>query len=158
MNEATVRVLIVDDHAIVREGARSLLAAMRPEWTVSEASDGKQARECIRKIEPDLVVMDITMPDASGLEVTADLRKAGYHRPILMFTMHSSARLAIEAQDAGAQGFVLKSQAISDLVKAIEILLAGGTFYGAVSSSLKSEKEPSSGGFFFVWLTPQLAT
>lgn len=131
-----MQILLVDDHVIVREGVKSLLATMRPEWTISEAGDGARARDLVRETTPDLVVMDITMPDASGLEVASDLRRIGYSHPILIFTMHSSVRLTTETRNAGAQGYVLKSQAIHDLVRAIDILLAGGTFFGAPSPAI----------------------
>ena len=131
-----IRILLVDDHAVVRQGITSLFATLRPEWTVSEASDGVQARESMKGMEPDLVLMDVTMPDASGLELASCLRGMGYSRPILIFTMHSSTRLATDARTAGAQGYVLKSQGIDEIVRAIDTLLAGGTFFGAPSPAM----------------------
>ena len=131
-----IRILLVDDHAVVRQGITSLFATLRPEWTVSEAADGAQARESVKRMKPDLVLMDITMPDASGLEVAADLRGMGYSRPILIFTMHSLTRLTTDARNAGAQGYVLKSQGINDILRAIDTLLAGGTFFGAPSPAM----------------------
>lgn len=150
------RILLVDDHIIVRQGVMSLLAAMRPEWTIVEAGDGLQARAVVKSKQPDLVVMDITMPGASGLEVASDLRKTGYTHPILVFTMHSSARLANDTRAAGAQGYVLKSQAVNDLVRAIDTLLAGGTFFGS-PSPMASPKKPKPGFAFCVGLSPSLA-
>lgn len=123
-------ILVVDDHQIVREGVRSLLGALRPAWSVSEAADGTEAMNLIKNAVPDLVIMDITMPLLSGFEVVSRLRKLGFDRPILMFTMHKSAQLTNEAKEAGSQGYVVKSQAVEDLVRAIDALLAGGTFFG----------------------------
>lgn len=131
---AMKHILVVDDHQIVREGVRSLIGTVRPGWTILEAADGAQATEVIQKENPDLLVLDITMPGVSGLEVASQLRKSGFDRPILMFTMHKSDRLGMDAREAGAQGYVLKSQAVDDLVRAIDALLSGGTFFGQPSS------------------------
>ncbi len=142
-------ILVVDDHEIVREGVRSLLAASRPDWNLLEAGGGAQAVETIHGNRPDLVVMDITMPDASGLQITSRLRKSGFDRPVLIFTMHESAALTGETKNAGAQGYVLKSQATQDLVRAIDILLAGGTFFGAPPDPTPAPLEPLPGLIFF---------
>ena len=152
-----IQILIVDDHQIVREGVRSLLTALRPAWAVSEAGDGMRAIELIRNHNPDLVVMDITMPDSSGLEVVARLRKLGFDRPILMFTMHKSERLGSEARQAGAQGYVLKSQAVDDLIRAIDILFAGGTFFGVPPEPEATRDKPSPGLVFFSGVTSAFA-
>lgn len=86
-----------------------------------------------------LIVLDITMPGHSGLEVAVKLRKAGFDRPILMFTMHQSEQLGNDALQAGAQGSVLKSEAAEQLVEAIDALLAGETFYGKTFSVYSRE-------------------
>lgn len=141
MNLESRNILVVDDHEIVREGVRSLLLAARPAWTISEAANGRQAIESVRNNPADLIVMDVTMPDASGFEVTSQLREIGFDRPILIFTMHESRRIVADVKEAGGQGFVLKSQANEDLLRAIDILLNGGTFFPG-----KSEPEPSRSG------------
>jgi DNA-binding NarL/FixJ family response regulator len=147
------QILIVDDHTIVRAGVRSLLSALRPDWTIFEAGDGKEAQEAIARVKPDIVVMDVTMPGLSGLHVSAALRKSGFVQPILMFTMHSSRRLASEARDAGAQGYVLKSQAVQDLVRAIDTLLAGGTFFGEAPEVPAKSEDPAAGPIFCIGLS-----
>lgn len=149
-----IQILIVDDHQIVREGVRSLLKALRPIWNVAEAEDGTQAVEEIKHRKPDVMVMDITMPQTSGLVAAADLRKAGFDRPILIFTMHKSEQLVNDTKKAGAQGYVLKSQAVEDLVQAIDTLLAGGTFYGTPSLPTADLRNPKLGMTFFIGLTP----
>jgi DNA-binding NarL/FixJ family response regulator len=132
------RILIVDDHQIVRQGVRALLADMRPDWEIcGEAENASEALNAIRSLGPDLTVLDITMPGASGLELASQVRTLGLPGKILIFTMHHSERLLVDVRAAGAQGYVLKSQAARDLVYAIERLLAGGTFYGGAS-----EREP----------------
>jgi DNA-binding NarL/FixJ family response regulator len=128
----TPRILIVDDHEIVRMGLRSHLVKSRPDWQVCcEATDGEQAIQLTRELKPDLVILDITMPQMSGLAACSRMRKLGITTPVLIFTNHDFERLTIEVRDAGAQGYVLKSQAVRDLVQAIDALLAGGTFFGA---------------------------
>jgi|ERR1700733_7234252 two-component system nitrate/nitrite response regulator NarL len=136
-------ILIVDDHQIVREGVRSLLATLRPGWSVSEAEDGIRALDLAQTQNPDVIIMDVTMPGLSGFDITSNLRKKGFQRPILLFTMHKSDQLANESHLAGAQGYVLKSQAVADLVRAIDILLAGGTFFGSADAELADRPNPS---------------
>jgi DNA-binding NarL/FixJ family response regulator len=143
------QILIVDDHQIVREGVRSLITAMRPGWAISEAGDGAQAIQFIQGQKPDLLIMDITMPGSSGFEVVARLRKSGFDRPILMFTMHKAERLGVETREAGAQGYVLKSQAVEDLIRALDTLLAGGTFFGEPPILKQKKDNPNTGVVFF---------
>lgn len=152
------RILIVDDHHIVREGVRSLLKAVRPDWVLTEAENGSQAVNAVSEERPDLIVMDITMPALSGLEVAVSLRGLGFQHPILMFTMHYSEQLTNDVQKVGAQGYVLKSQAVEDLVQAIDILLAGGTFYGKPSHPSSSPEPRKSGLSFLIGLVPALAS
>src|ERR1700682_4216793 len=124
------KVLIVDDNEIVREGIRRLLTGSRPDWEIcGEAANGKQAVDNVKNLNPDVVILDITMPGMSGLEAAPQIVKLGLGCRILIFTMHDSGRLVTEIRDAGAHGYVQKSQAARDLVVAIECLLQGGTFF-----------------------------
>ena len=126
------RILIVDDHEIVREGIRTLIGRSRPEWEIcGEAANGEEAIETITTLKPDVVVLDITMPKMSGLEAAPRIAKLGLGCRVLMFTMHDSERLTMEVRQAQAQGLVLKSQAARDLIRAIECLLAGETFFAS---------------------------
>jgi DNA-binding NarL/FixJ family response regulator len=126
------RILIADDHEVVREGIRTLIDRSRPEWKIcGEATNGEEAIEAAKALKPDVIVLDITMPKMSGLEAAPRIAKLGLGCRILMFTMHDSDRLAIEARRAQAQGLVLKSQAARDLIRAIDRLLAGSTFFGS---------------------------
>lgn len=124
------RVLIVDDHEIVREGIRRLLSQSRPDWQIcGEANNGRQAIDSVKTLEPDVVVLDITMPGMNGLEAARRIMSNGTQTRILIFTMHESDRLSEEVREAGAHGYVQKSQAARDLVQAIECVLHGGTFF-----------------------------
>jgi DNA-binding NarL/FixJ family response regulator len=126
----SAKVLIVDDHEIVREGIRRFLSTSRPDWDIcGEATNGKQAIDAVQRLKPDVVILDITMPGMSGLEAATHIVKLNLGCRILIFTMHDSDRLTTEVQDAGAHGYVQKSQAARDLVIAIERLLKGGTFF-----------------------------
>lgn len=142
----SARILIVDDHEVVREGVRTLITREKPQWNVcGEAKSAQEAVEACRVLKPDVTVLDITMPGMSGLEVASLIFALGSR--VLMFTMHESEHLAIEVSQAGAQGFVLKSQAGKDLIRAIERLLGGGTFFGSESNPQENapSDEPSSG-------------
>lgn len=124
------KVLIVDDHEIVREGIRRLLSGSRPDWEIcGEAANGKQAIESIQRLNPDVAILDITMPGMNGLEAASHIAKLKKRCRILIFTMHESERLSAEIRNTGAHGYVQKSQASRDLVEAIECLLEGGTFF-----------------------------
>jgi DNA-binding NarL/FixJ family response regulator len=126
MPEATPTILIVDDHEIVRQGIRGLIARSRPRWRIcAEVESGEQAIEKARSLRPDVIVLDITMPAMSGLEAASRISALNVGSRILMFTMHESDRLAAEARAAGAHGLVLKSRAARDLIRAIDRLLSG---------------------------------
>jgi DNA-binding NarL/FixJ family response regulator len=128
------KILIVDDHEIVREGIRTLLAKTRTDWEVcGEAANANDALDAVKMLHPDVVILDITMPGMSGLEAAQRMKKLDIRFRVLIFTMHESAGLGAEIRRAGADGFVLKSQAARDLVRAIQTLLSGGTFFGAAS-------------------------
>jgi DNA-binding NarL/FixJ family response regulator len=129
------RILIADDHDIVREGIRTLISRSRPEWQIcGEACNGEQAIEAVKALKPDLIILDITMPKMSGLETSSQIAKLDLDCSVLIFAMHESDRMPIEVRQAGAQGFVLKSQASRDLIRAIDRLLAGETFFGPEAS------------------------
>jgi DNA-binding NarL/FixJ family response regulator len=139
----SARIVIVDDHEIVREGIKTLIARARPQWEIcGEASSGEQAINACKTLRPDVVVLDITMPGMSGLEAARKI--AEFDCRVLMFTMHESERLADEVRRAGAQGFVLKSQAARDLIRAIDRLLAGGTFFGSGPAPQETTGQPGA--------------
>lgn len=139
-----VRILIVDDHEIVREGVRSLIGRSRPEWKVSgEATNGREAVEAVKTLRPEVVVLDLTMPVMNGLEATTQIIRLGLGTRVLIFTMHESAQLSIEASKAGAKGCVLKSQAARDLTRAIDSLLEGGIFFDSQPETCRLGSCPS---------------
>ena len=124
-----VRLLVADDHEIVRKGLRSLLEA-QPGWQVTaEASDGREAVEKAREMKPDVTVLDISMPRLSGLEAACRIIRAVPQTKVLILTMHSAEHLVWEVLNAGARGYVTKSDTGRDLVIAIEALRRGKTFF-----------------------------
>jgi DNA-binding NarL/FixJ family response regulator len=126
------RILIVDDHEIVREGMRGLIHRSRPQWEIAgEATNGSAAVEAVKTLKPDVAVIDITMPIMNGLEAAARIADLQLSCRVLIFTMHESERLSTEVRRARAQGLVLKSEAARDLIRAIEEVLSGGEFFGA---------------------------
>ena len=126
----TVKILIVDDHEIVREGIRTLLAGSRPQWEIcGEATNGQLAIEAVKTLKPDVVILDVTMPVMSGLEAAPRINGLRLGCRVLIFTMHQSDTFITEVRNVGAQGYVVKSQAARDLILAIDSLLAGGTFF-----------------------------
>ena len=145
------RILIVDDHEIVREGIRTLLARSGKNWEVcGEASNASDAIVAIKSLRPQVVVLDVSMPGISGLEAARLIGKLDLSTRVLIFTMHESAHLESEVRDAGAHGYVSKSQAARDLVHAIQTLLSGGTFFGgATGPSSGSGENPGRGSTYF---------
>jgi DNA-binding NarL/FixJ family response regulator len=131
------RILIVDDHEIVREGIRNLVSQSRPDWKIcGQAANGKEAVAAVTELKPDAVILDISMPLMSGLEAASRISHFGHRCRILMFTMHETTRLGDDVREAGAQGFVLKSQAARNLIPALEAILSGGTFFGMPAKSV----------------------
>lgn len=116
------RILIADDHEIVRRGLRAILAAQQDWAVVGEALTGRQAVELAREFRPDLVIMDIGMPELNGLEATRQIIKEFPATEVLILTMHESEQLIREVLDTGARGYVLKSDAGRDLVAAVDAL------------------------------------
>jgi DNA-binding NarL/FixJ family response regulator len=142
----SARILIVDDHEVVRQGVRTILRA-RPQWeVVGEAANGKEALELAKKVDADVIIMDITMPEMSGIEATREIGKMRLRSAVLIFTMHESKNLADTVREAGARGFVLKSHAARDLLEALESLLGGGTFFGRDATKTPETKDSRNAG------------
>jgi DNA-binding NarL/FixJ family response regulator len=115
-----MRILIADDHDVLRFGLRELLQA-RTGWEVcGEAANGMEAVELARQLGPDLAILDLAMPRFDGLEATRRIRRELPDTEVLLFTVHASEHLALEARQAGASGYVLKSHPAGELLSAIE--------------------------------------
>ena len=123
-----MRVLIADDHGIVRSGLRMLLERQEGIEVVAEAADGAEARELAIRERPDLAILDVKMPELSGLEATRAIRAEAPEVAVLILSMHDEDRYLFEALKAGASGYVLKRAADTDLVDAIRAVERGEPF------------------------------
>ena len=122
------RVLVVDDHAAVRRGVQSLLQAS-PEWEFcGEAENGQEAIHLAGELKPEIIIMDVSMPVLNGLEATRIIHNMLPNIKILLLTLHSSTELVRSAFRAGARGYVLKSDAENELVRALNVLAGDGTY------------------------------
>lgn len=123
---SAIRVLIVDDHAILREGVRALLNAHEDLQVVGEASDGQQALEQAAKLDPDVILMDIAMPGLGGIEAAIELKNRGSRARILILSQYEDREYVRRLLKAGVSGFVLKKSAGSELANAIRAVHRGG--------------------------------
>ena len=125
----SLRILVVDDHDVVRQGVRMILRS-RADWQIcGEASNGFEALNMATELEPDLIVLDISMPGKDGLGVASELRTRGAAAKVLILTMHDSKELSATVRNVGAQGYVTKSHAARDLVTAIQTIVDGRDFF-----------------------------
>lgn len=123
------RILVADDHEVVRRGLCALLQAQL-DWEIcGEAADGREALEKTQKLKPDVVILDIGMPSLNGLEATRQILKLNPQTKILILTLHDSDQVVREVLNAGARGFLLKSDAARDLVAAVEALRRDKTYF-----------------------------
>jgi RNA polymerase sigma factor (sigma-70 family) len=122
-------VVIADDHAVVRQGIRHVLEDIPGLEVLAEGNDGEEALALVADHEPDLLVLDITMPRKTGLEVTKELRAAGSETPILVLSMHDDPEYVLEAVRAGADGYILKDVSPSELREAVEAVHSGREYF-----------------------------
>jgi len=118
----SLRILVVDDHAVVRRGVRSLLESHEGWEVCGEATTGRDAVEQSQRLRPDVVVMDLSLPELNGLDATRQILKDTPGTEVLVLTMHQSEELARDVLKAGARGYVLKSDADESLIAAVESL------------------------------------
>jgi DNA-binding NarL/FixJ family response regulator len=143
-----MRVLIADDHGIVRSGLRLLLEAQSDIAVVAEAADGAEARELALRERPDLAILDVKMPKLTGLQATREIREQAPEVAVLILSMHDDERYLFEALKAGASGYVLKTQADTDLIDAVRAVERGEPFLTpeAQRSLIKDVLERGSSG------------
>lgn len=131
-----LRILIADDHQLVRDGIRTVLKANRNFRVVAQAVDGNDAIEKAKAVRPDLAILDITMPVLDGLDATQKILQVSPNTKILVLTMHESDQMVRRVLGAGAAGYVLKSDLAQQLVKAVKCVAQGGTFLSPAVSTI----------------------
>src|SRR4030088_46615 len=137
------KILIADDHEVVRQGVRRILQ-VRPGWEIcGEAKDGIEAIQLAKALNPDVIILDVSMPVLGGLGAADDILRTNPKIKILIFTLDESKTLRMLVQRCGARGLVVKSEASNVLVDALDCVLAGNTYFSTVDAL-----QPSSWRFF----------
>ncbi|MBI3587159.1 MAG: response regulator transcription factor [Ignavibacteriales bacterium] len=131
-----IRILLVDDHPIVREGLKSSLNSRKTMEVVGEASNGAEAIRLAKDLKPDIILLDINMPLMNGLDASKRLRRETPHSKIIVLTMHDNKEYILRISQLGARGYVLKDSSPAELFRAIEIVLNGELFFTPKASQL----------------------
>ena len=126
-----IKIFIADDHPVVRQGVRQIVASHDDLVVAGEATTGRETVERLPQLTCDVVLLDLSLPDIDGLDLLKELRRARPQTPILVLTMHSEAQFAVRALKAGAAGYVTKESAPSELVTAIRKVVVGGHYVTA---------------------------
>jgi len=137
MREDTT-ILLIDDHPFVREGLKAIVDRLANHVVVGEAGNAAEGLELARQLKPDVVLLDISLPDRSGLSVIEDLKKMDNRVAVLILSMHSSAQCVVDAFQAGASGYLTKDSAATKLAEALATVLDGKRYYpeGAVREKI----------------------
>jgi DNA-binding NarL/FixJ family response regulator len=131
-----IRVLLADDHAIVRAGLRALLSAQPDIQVVGEASDGREALEMLEALRPDVLLLDLSMAGLNGIEALRRAKAQSARTRVLVLSMHAAPEYVRPALSAGADGYVVKGAGLDDLVEALRTVAAGGRFLGPEAARL----------------------
>ncbi|GAA4230853.1 response regulator transcription factor [Postechiella marina] len=130
-----IKVVLADDHVLVRDGIKALLEDQKGVQVIDEASDGKEALEVVERSKPDLLIVDIRMPELTGIEVVTALKKAGNTVRTMVLSMHDSEEYVVKAIQAGADGYLLKGASKEEFLKALNKVASGGKYFtGDVSA------------------------
>jgi DNA-binding NarL/FixJ family response regulator len=141
----TLRILVADDHNLVRRGVKALLEE-RPEWRIcGEAATGREVIDKAARLKPDIIILDISLPDLNGLEAARRIRKESPSTEVLILSMHYSDQLIREIVDAGVRGFIVKSDSERDLVIAVETLARHKPFFTSYATEVILSKFNSGG-------------
>ena len=148
-----VRILLADDHALFRAGLRALLES-EPRWeVVGEAANGNEAVARARELKPDIVIMDLSMPGANGLEATRAMRALGLECRVLVLTVHAEEEYLVPVVEAGASGYLTKTSADTDLLEALRVVARGEVYLPSRATTLllrryrETQNDPQQAGF-----------
>jgi two-component system, NarL family, response regulator NreC len=136
----SIRVIVADDHTILREGVIALLAADPAVSVVAETSDGLSTLEKVVELQPDVLVVDISLPRMNGIEVVRRIKRDGLRTRALVLTMHEEEEYVVHAVHAGASGFLLKDSASRDLLAAVRDLGAGRKHFGTHAAQVLAQQ------------------
>jgi DNA-binding NarL/FixJ family response regulator len=134
-----IRILLADDHTIIRSGLRLLLDQQADFKVVAEASDGREALELASKLHPDVAVLDIGMPQLNGIEATSQIVAKEPNTKVVILSMHSDEGYVLRALKAGARAYILKNSAEADLIRAVQSVADGKSFFSPVISKMLLE-------------------
>lgn len=143
------RIVLADDHAVLRAGLRVLLNAEPDINVVGEAGDGEEALRAIAQFQPDIIVLDLMMPNVKGLDIIEQISKSYPHTRVLVLTMHADTQYIRHVVKAGGAGYVLKSSADTELIKAIRVVASGGSYLTpeatqVLISDYREKEDPAS--------------
>lgn len=127
-NLMSTKVMLVDDHALIREGIKQLLEFDGSIDVIEQASDGAECLEKLQHVQPDILLLDINMPNVNGIEVLEEIKKKNIPVKVLMLTVHSEAEYLVQAVDIGANGYILKDSGSEELKKAIQSVMDGDSY------------------------------
>jgi DNA-binding NarL/FixJ family response regulator len=130
------RILIADDHRVVIEGIRSSLRDYAEFEVVGEAFNGRQAVKLAESLQPEIVIIDISMPDLNGLDATLQIKKISPDIGVIIYTMHSDREFVVDLFKAGISAYVLKEDPMSDLILAIKAVSGGGTYFSTMTPTI----------------------
>ncbi|MFB9054338.1 response regulator [Formosa undariae] len=141
-----INVVLADDHVLVRDGIKSLLEDQEGVHVLDEASDGKEALKVVEACNPDVLIVDIRMPEMNGIEVVAVLNKAKSPVKTLVLSMHDSEEYVLNAINAGADGYLLKGSSKEEFIKALQMIASGGKYFTGDISSIIVNSMINKGG------------
>lgn len=145
MISESIRVVLVDDHSVVRAGLRAVLGATPDIVVVGEASNGREAVEVVKRLRPDVVVMDLSMPDGDGVAATKEIVSSEVGSRVLILSMHAEEDYLVPAMEAGAAGYLVKTNADRELVNAIRSLAHGDVYVHSAATRLLAQRLASKG-------------
>lgn len=142
-----IKIILADDHPIVRQGLRQMIEADASLFVAAEAGDGETALELIEKRQPDVAVLDVDMPKMKGFEVVREMRKRKIETAVIFLTMHGEKEIFQAAMDLNVEGYVLKDSAVTDIVAGIKSVAAGRPFFSSSLSGLLLKRVRRAGEF-----------